>query len=59
MDVYMPLLDDHAVDAISKRTSGTIAQVQIKVRSRECLDSGLERSDPPMEGIPFPAPYYS
>ena len=55
----MPLLDDHAVDAISKRTSGTIAQVQIKVRSRECLDSGLERSDPPMEGIPFPAPYYS
>src|SRR6266481_3665962 len=33
MDVYVPLVDDHAVDAIVKRRDGTIAQVQIKARS--------------------------
>jgi hypothetical protein len=25
MDVYVPLVDDHAVDAIVKRSNGTIA----------------------------------
>ncbi|HMN55874.1 MAG TPA: hypothetical protein PKE15_01390 [Ottowia sp.] len=34
MDVYVPLVDDHAVDAIVKRKDGSIAQVQIKARSR-------------------------
>lgn len=33
MDVYVPLVDDHAVDAIVKRRNGTIAQIQIKARS--------------------------
>lgn len=33
MDVYVPLVDDHAVDAIVKRTDGSIAQIQIKARS--------------------------
>lgn len=33
MDVYVPLVDDHAVDAIVKRKYGSIAQVQIKARS--------------------------
>jgi hypothetical protein len=33
MDVYVSLVDDHAVDAIIKRKDGSIAQVQIKARS--------------------------
>ena len=33
MDVYVPLVDDHAVDAIVRRRDGTIALVQIKARS--------------------------
>ena len=35
MDVYMPLVDDHAVDAIIRRRNGSVALVQIKARSRE------------------------
>jgi hypothetical protein len=34
MDVYIPLVDDHAVDAIVRRKDGSIALVQIKARSR-------------------------
>jgi len=34
MDVYIPLVDDHAVDAIVRRADGSIALVQIKARSR-------------------------
>ncbi|MBI1784047.1 hypothetical protein HYR69_02795 [Candidatus Sumerlaeota bacterium] len=34
MDVYVPLVDDHAVDAMIRRKDGTIALVQIKARSR-------------------------
>lgn len=34
MDVYVPLVDDHAVDAIVRRKDGSIALVQIKARSR-------------------------
>lgn len=33
MDVYIPLVDDHAVDAIVRRKDGSIALVQIKARS--------------------------
>ena len=33
MDVYVPLVDDHAVDAIVRRKDGSIAIVQIKARS--------------------------
>lgn len=38
MDVYVPLVDDHAVDAIVKRNDGTIAQIQIKARSGNCAE---------------------
>jgi len=34
MDVYVPLVDDHAVDAIVRRKDGSIALVQIKARSK-------------------------
>ena len=37
MDVYVPLVDDHAVDAIVKRPDGTTALVQIKARSRDVV----------------------
>jgi hypothetical protein len=38
MDVYMPLVDDHAVDAIVKRKDGSIAQIQIKARSNDVIE---------------------
>lgn len=33
LDVYVPLVDDYAVDAIVRRHDGTVALVQIKARS--------------------------
>jgi hypothetical protein len=36
-DVYLPLVDDHAVDAIVRRRDGSVALVQIKARSREVI----------------------
>src|SRR3954454_22665986 len=43
MDVYIPLVDDHAVDAIVRRPDGTIALIQIKARSATAIvgDSAL------------------
>lgn len=38
LDVYVPLVDDHAVNAIVKRRDGTIAQIQIKARSSACAE---------------------
>ncbi len=38
MDVYMPLVDDHAVDAIVRRGDGSIALIQIKARSVDVAD---------------------
>ncbi|MGQ3055929.1 MAG: group I intron-associated PD-(D/E)XK endonuclease, partial [Nevskia sp.] len=35
LDVYVPLVDDHAVDLIVKRRDGSIAQVQVKARSAD------------------------
>ncbi len=37
LDVYIPLVDDHAVDALIKRKDGSIAQVQIKARSNDVV----------------------
>lgn len=38
LDVYVPLVDDHAVDAIVKRHDGSTAFIQIKARSKEVID---------------------
>lgn len=38
LDVYIPLVDDHAVDAIVKRPDGSIALIQIKARSKNVVD---------------------
>ena len=37
LDVYIPLVDDHAVDAIVKRHNGSTALIQIKARSKEVI----------------------
>lgn len=37
IDVYVPLVDDHAVDAIIRRQDGTTALIQIKARSKEVI----------------------
>jgi hypothetical protein len=38
IDVYVPLVDDHAIDAIIKRQDGSIALIQIKARSKDVID---------------------
>lgn len=37
LDVYMPLVDDDAIDAVVKRPDGSFVEVQIKARSKECV----------------------
>jgi hypothetical protein len=36
LDVYLPLSDDDAIDAVIRRPNGTFTTVQVKARSREC-----------------------
>ena len=35
LDVYIPLIDDFAIDAIIRRENGTFAEIQIKARSKD------------------------
>jgi len=35
LDVYLPLVDDDAIDAVVKRPDGTFVEVQIKARSKD------------------------
>ena len=37
MDVYLPLVDDDAIDAVVKRPDGKFVEVQIKARSTNVL----------------------
>ena len=37
LDVYLPLVDDDAVDALVRRPDGSAALVQIKARSRDVI----------------------
>ena len=54
MDVYVPLVDDHAVDAIIRRKAGSTALVQIKARSRDVVfgDAALFAAIPHPEERP-------
>lgn len=36
LDVYIPLVDDNAIDAVIRRPNGQFVEVQIKARSEEC-----------------------
>ena len=38
LDVYIPLVDDDAIDAVIRRTDGSFITVQIKARSRNVVD---------------------
>jgi hypothetical protein len=37
LDVYLPLVDDDAIDAVIKRPDGRFVEVQIKARSRSVI----------------------
>ena len=37
LDVYLPLVDDDAVDALVRRPDGSVALVQIKARSQDVI----------------------
>ena len=38
LDVYVPLVDDDAIDAVVRRADGSFVTVQIKARSKEVID---------------------
>ena len=38
LDCYMPLVDDHGVDCVIKKSDGTFIEIQIKARSNEVTD---------------------
>ena len=38
LDVYIPLVDDDAIDAVVRRTDGSFVTVQIKARSKDVID---------------------
>jgi len=37
LDVYMPLVDDDAIDAVIKKSDGSFVEVQIKARSKDVI----------------------
>lgn len=37
LDVYLPLVDDDAIDAVVKKPDGTFVEVQIKARSKDVV----------------------
>jgi len=37
LDVYLPLVDDNAIDAVVKKPDGTFVEVQIKARSQDAI----------------------
>ena len=37
LDVYMPLVDDDAIDAVIKKPNGSFVEVQIKARSKDVM----------------------
>lgn len=38
LDVYVPLVDDNAIDAIVRRHDGSFVEIQIKARSKDVVD---------------------
>ena len=38
LDVYVPLVDDHGVDCVIKKSDGSFIEVQLKARSNEVKD---------------------
>jgi hypothetical protein len=50
LDLYVPLVDDNAIDAVVRRHDGSFVEVQIKARSRDVVRdearAGVNRSTP-------------
>ena len=40
-DVYLPVIDDHGVDCIVKKSDGTFVEIQIKSRSENAKQPGF------------------
>ena len=62
LDVYLPLVDDDAVDALVRRPNGSTALVQIKARSRDVIpgDAALFSAiDHPAERADYWFVFYS
>ena len=62
LDIYLPLVDDDAVDALVRRPNGTVALVQIKARSRNVIqgDAALFSAiDHPSERADYWFVFYS
>ena len=38
LDIYMPLVDDDAIDAVIRRSDGSFITAQIKARSKDVID---------------------
>ncbi len=38
LDVYIPLVDDNAIDAVVRRPDGSFVEVQIKARSKDVVE---------------------
>ncbi len=38
LDVYVPLVDDNAIDAVVRRKDGTFVEIQIKARSKDVVE---------------------
>lgn len=37
LDVYLPMVDDHGIDAVVKRPDGTYVEIQVKARSKDVI----------------------
>ena len=62
LDVYLPLVDDDAVDALIRRPDGSVALVQIKARSQDVIpgDAALFAAiDHPTERADYWFVFYS
>lgn len=62
LDVYLPLVDDDAVDALIRRPDGSVALVQIKARSQDVIpgDAALFSAiDHPTERADYWFVFYS
>ena len=62
LDVYLPLVDDDAVDALVRRPDGSVALVQIKARSQDVIsgDAALVAAiDHPVEREDYWFVFYS
>ena len=62
LDVYLPLVDDDAVDALVRRSDGSVALVQIKARSQDVItgDAALFAAiDHPVERADYWFVFYS